>query len=313
MDSSRRSPVGDVTFTARETFICCPVHAIDWRALSNTSTEDHNVRLLIRLKARADAAYQHDYHHKLRGRIWNGLNGTEFDDLHDAEQPIGLCFSNVFPWGEISEGDERTVLVSATDRDLLTAVAEGIVTDREFNVGDMPFQVTEVTTVTPDVGEPGTKGTMESGTGLLVRIPPWRVDDYGIDPDGDESVFWRPEHSMEPLKEQLENNLDKKHRLLCPDHLPGPSDRDGEIFEEHELIKTFAVPIEVTQGVKRTFVLSKWRFGYRVRDEHHRRHLNLALDAGLGERNALGLGFMNVQKGSKRTPGSISRGTEDKQ
>ncbi|SHH65681.1 CRISPR-associated endoribonuclease Cas6 [Halobaculum gomorrense] len=268
------------------------------------------MRLLIRLEAQADAAYQSAYHHKLRGRIWRGLDGTEFDGLHDADHPIGLCFSNVFPWGPIEEGDERTVLVSATDRDLLGAVAEGIVNDREFNVGEMPFWVTEVTTVTPDVGEPGTRGTIESGTGLLVRIPPWKTDEYGIDHDGNESVFWRPEHSMKPLKTQLENNLDKKHGLLCPDHLPSPSEREGDLFEDLELIKTFSIPVEVTQGVERTMVLSKWRFGYRVRDEHHRRHLNLALDAGLGERNALGLGFVNIVNGSKERPGVTAGSVE---
>jgi CRISPR-associated endoribonuclease Cas6 len=41
-------------------------------------------------------------------------------------------------------------------------------------------------------------------------------------------------------------------------------------------------------------VLSKWRFDYTVRDDHHRRHLNLALDTGIGERNSLGFGFVNI-------------------
>ena len=269
------------------------------------------MRLLIRLRAQADAAYQNDYHHKLRGRLWKGLRGTEHDDLHDAERPIGLSFSNVFPWGDIEEGDERSVLVASTDRDLLASVADGLVTDREFNVGEMPFRVDEVTTVAPDVGEPGTRGTLETGTGVLVRIPPWKADEYGIDDEGDEATFWQPEHSLGPFKTQLENNLDQKHDLFCDDHLPGPSDREGDLFDEYDLLKTFAVPVEVTQGVEMTYVLSKWRFGYRVRDDHHRRHLNLALDAGIGERNALGLGFLNVQKGSKRPPGASSRATTD--
>jgi len=60
------------------------------------------------------------------------------------------------------------------------------------------------------------------------------------------------------------------------------------------LIKTFAVPVTVTEGVEMTYVLSKWRFEYQVRDDDHRRHLNLALDTGIGERNGLGLGFINI-------------------
>jgi len=53
-----------------------------------------------------------------------------------------------------------------------------------------------------------------------------------------------------------------------------------------------------------TYVLSKWRFGYTVQDEHHRRHLNLALDTGLGERNSLGLGFINIT--DKTAPWEVS-------
>jgi CRISPR-associated endoribonuclease Cas6 len=52
--------------------------------------------------------------------------------------------------------------------------------------------------------------------------------------------------------------------------------------------------VTVTEGVEETWVLSKWRFEYTVRDDHHRQHLNLALDCGIGERNGLGFGFVNV-------------------
>jgi CRISPR-associated endoribonuclease Cas6 len=252
------------------------------------------MRLLIRLRADADARYQTAYHHKLRGRIWRALDSTEFDDLHDDDTPIGLCFSNPFPPGDISEGDQRTVLVSSPNRDLLGAIAADLTQDREFNIGEMPFTVSEATAITPDVGEPGTRGVLESGTGVVVRIPPWQFENYDIDVDSDQAEFWKPEHSMEPFVTQVENNLDQKHDRFCAEDLPGPSDVDGELFDSFELIKTFGLPVTVTEGVEQTFIVSKWRLGYEVRNDHHRRHLNLALDTGVGERNALGFGFVNV-------------------
>lgn len=259
------------------------------------------MRVLARLEARADAAYDNAYHHKLRGRLWGALDGTDYDTAHDSGDPTGFVYSNPFPPRDMDEGDERTLLVAAHDEQLLAHVAADLLDDRELNVGEMPFRVDDVSSLAPDVGEPGTSGTLETGTGLLVRIPPWRCDEYGIDhPGGDTAVYWRPEHTTEPLSTQLESNLDKKHRLFAPDHLPGPSDVAGELFDSHELIKTFALPVTVTQGEELTMVLSKWRFGYTVRDDHHRRHLNLALDCGLGERNSLGFGFVNVTE--KRHP-----------
>ncbi|UVE52258.1 CRISPR-associated endoribonuclease Cas6 (plasmid) [Haloferax larsenii] len=255
------------------------------------------MRLLARLSARADTAYDNSYHHKLRGRIWRALKNTEYEQYHDDNRPVGFAYSNPFPYGDLSEGDERTLLVSAPQEQLLAAVAEDFIADRELNIGEMPFHIDELTSLNPDVGEPGTTGTLETGTGVLVRIPQWRADDYGIEPAGDQAIMWRPEHSMEPFITQIEDNLDKKHDLFCDDYLPGPSDTDYDLFDSYELIKTFAIPLTVTQGTEITCVLSKWRFEYQVRDNDHRRHLNLALDTGIGERNGLGLGFLNINHG----------------
>jgi CRISPR-associated endoribonuclease Cas6 len=257
---------------------------------------------MAHLSARADATYQNDYHHKLRGRLWDALGGTDYDERHDDGEPPGFTYSNPFPPHDMKEGDDRKLLVASPEEELLANVAADLLEERELNIGEMPFHVDDVTSLEPDVGEPGTRGTIETGTGLLVRIPPWRCEEYGINhPGGDTAVFWRPEHSMEPLRTQLEANLNQKHDRFAHDHLPGPSDVDGDLFDGYELIKTFAVPVTVTEGQEMTYVLSKWEFSYTVRDDHHRRHLNLALDCGLGERNSLGLGFVNIAE--KTRPG----------
>lgn len=259
------------------------------------------MRLLIELRAEAAARYNNAAHHKLRGRLWRGLDRAKFDTLHDAEHPAGVCNSQIFPWGDIEEGDKRYVLVSAARQDVLNGIADGLVDSPEFNVGEMQFRISEITPVSPDVGEPGSSGTIETGSGVLIRIPPWKHEEYGIAAESDgESLFWRPEYSMEPFQVQLENNLDRKHERFCPEYLSGPSETEGQLFDEYELLKTYALPLTVSEGEERTVVLSKWRFKYHVRDDDHRRHLNLALDTGIGERNALGLGFVNIE--NKRLP-----------
>jgi CRISPR-associated endoribonuclease Cas6 len=252
------------------------------------------VRILIRLRARANAAYDNCYHHKLQGRIWGALEGTEYDETHDENRPKPFVYSNPFPPGEMAEGDERTLLVASPDEELLTHVAADLKNNPELNIGEMPFSVNDIISLSPDVGEPGTSGTLESGTGVLVRIPPWRFDEYGIDTEHDQAEFWRPEYTMEPFVNQIEANLDKKHGLYCREYLPGPSETAGDLFDGYELIKTFALPVTPTEGQQETWVLSKWRLNYTVRDDNHRRHLNLALDVGLGERNGLGFGFINI-------------------
>ncbi|MFC7205203.1 CRISPR-associated endoribonuclease Cas6 [Haloferax namakaokahaiae] len=261
------------------------------------------MRLLVRLRADADAAYDNQYHRGLAGRVWRALDGEQFDELHDQSEPTGLSMSNPFPVESIEEGDRRNVLIASARDDVLRAVASSLIEDREFNIKQMPFTVEEVTGIEPDVGEPGTEGMLTTDTGLVVRIPHWKFDEYGIDAPSDAPEFWRAKHTLEPLKEQLENNLDRKHGLYCDDYLPGPSDVEGDLFTSYEHIKTYALPVTVTEGVTETHVLSKFRFGYRVRDDDHRRHLNLALDCGLAERNSLGFGFVNIREDKRVPPG----------
>lgn len=262
------------------------------------------MRLLIRLRARADARYNTAYHRGLAGRIWRALDEPEFSKLHDSEEPSGLSFSNPYPFGPITEGDQLNVLVASPNDDILRSIGANLIENREFNIKEMPLTVEEITGVHTDVGEPGTQGVLECATGLVVRIPPWRFEEYSIDAPSDAPEFWKPEHSLRPLKHQLQNNLDRKHGLFCPEYLPGPSDVDEGLFDEYELIKTYSLPVTVTEGVEETYILSKFRFGYTVRDDDHRRHLNLSLDTGLAERNSLGFGFVNIREDERVPPGA---------
>jgi CRISPR-associated endoribonuclease Cas6 len=255
------------------------------------------MRLLVDLQARATAEYDTAYHDKLRGRVWRALEGTKFDAEHDSGESLGLTFSNVFPWGELSEGAEYQVLFASPREDLLAALARGLQRDREFNVGEMPFRVTDMTALDVDVGEPGTRGVIETATGVVVRLYDHHREEYGIDePDaaGDSPTYWRPDHSIEPFRDALQENLQGKHERFAPEYVPGPDEVDADLFEGFDLQKTYALPVTVTSGVEITAVLSKWRLRYRVRDDTHRRHLNLALNTGIGGRNGLGFGFVNV-------------------
>lgn len=253
------------------------------------------MRLLIKLRADADAAYETTYHNKLRGRFWRALEDTRFEEEHGNNEPMGFVFSNVFPWGVIAEGDERHVLIASPREELLTAIAESLQTDYEFNIGEMSFTVTDLSAIDIDVGTPGTQGTIETATGVVVRLYEHHREEYGIEDDHNTTpTYWRPEHTMEPLRDALADNLQHKHEQFAHDFLPGPTDVEQSLFQGYELIKTYALPVAVTTGTEIEIVLSKWRLDYSVRDTDHQRHLNLALDTGIGGRNGLGFGFVNV-------------------
>jgi len=267
------------------------------------------VRLELKLDAIADAAYDTGYFHKLRGRFWRALEDKEeYAEIHDTDVGAGFAFSNVFPWGEIEEGDRRYVRVASPRRKLLDDMIAHFSRNRSFDIGQMRFQVDDITGHAPDVGETGATGEIDTGTGVFCALNRRLAKEYNLDTskmDAGESetkIFWRPEHGMEPLQETIRRSLQRTHEHYGDNYYDGPMDIDEPLFESIEPIKddvTYSIRYQPATAVDRTAILSKWRFGYRVRNETHRYHLNLALDAGIGQRREHGFGFLNLRD---RTP-----------
>lgn len=246
------------------------------------------------MEATQDAAYDTTYHPKVRGRLWNALRDTAYDE-HDSEDPTGFCFSNIFPWGEIDEGDYRHLLIASAREGPLAHMAADLLDDREFNIGEMGFEVVDVSERHVDVGEPGTTGTLETTSGVFAKVPPHhRTEEHGNDP------YWREEDGLGAFMDYIEYRLNEKVERFLPDYIPLPTDEE-RLFDGYSFQKQYSLPTEVAvkndskQVLK--LLLSKWEFKYTVRDDTHRKHLNLALDTGIGGRCTLGFGFL-VKEGA---------------
>lgn len=275
-------------------------------------------RIIATVQARTDASYQLEYHYPLRSRIYSALKGTEFDDRHNAPQPPGFVTSSIMPFGDFDEGDERTLIIAAHERELLQHLLDDFGRDRELNLGELPLTVDRAWIKDTDVGGPGSTGEITTRTGVLVEIPPSMFDEFGITEiveDTDQPEFWRPHLGRGPFDALVEGNLALKDSLfgsndavsadddtatLLADGGGGPPDVDlgidGPLFDSAEFLKDFAKPVMVTRSpdVRRTAVLSKHDFEFTVRNQRHRHLLNLALDCGLGSKNHLGLGFLDL-------------------
>lgn len=251
------------------------------------------MRFILDLTARADAVYDNTYHHNLRGRIWKALAGTKYTSEHNEPTPVGFCFSNPFPWGDLNEGDSRRIIISATREGLLAELAADLLDNPELNIGQMLFTIDDIRPLDPDAGPPGTTGTMRTETGVLVKVPP----EYKRESDSaDVDIFWEQDYGLGPFQEYIQTQLQSHHDRFAPENLPGPKEVDEDLFDGFEHRKEFAVPIEVSTNEERQFVLHKLDLDYTVRDSTHRYHLNLALDTGIGGRTTLGLGFVNIPK-----------------
>ena len=126
---------------------------------------------------------------------------------------------------------------------------------------------------------------------MYAVTPPQYLDDPE---EHNDETFWRPEHGMAAFFDHVETQLQRNHDRFMPDSDPGPKEVGAPLFESYEMIKKLWLDVQLSEDTEWTVLVSKWRFPYRVRDDHHRRHLNLALDVGIGRRTPLG--FLNKRK-----------------
>lgn len=111
------------------------------------------MRLLIKLQASKDCAYDLRYYHKLQGFIYGLLRNTPYGILHDKKGYKFFCFSNVFPAGDMKKGEIRQLMVSSPDRVLIKTLKEELEKAKAAEVGEMAFEIEEVRPLQPELGE----------------------------------------------------------------------------------------------------------------------------------------------------------------
>lgn len=259
------------------------------------------MRLLLKLRALKNQVYDLNYYHKLQGFIYRLFEGTPYERLHDRRGYKFFCFSNIFPpksAGEknpdspMKQGDPRYLLISSPEVGLINTMMERITSfveeETPVNVGEMSFVIKGVSVLKPRLGR---SCTLITGTPIVLRIPKEKFESYGIEPEREEEkyVYWRTDRNFEPFVRQLEGNLFKKYKEFY-----GGAVDEFLVFEQFELIKRPVWVHTVLAGREVKFVGTLWKFSFGYLDRVKRRILEFGLDAGFGELNSLGFGFMNV-------------------
>ncbi|MEW6592624.1 MAG: CRISPR-associated endoribonuclease Cas6 [Candidatus Hadarchaeota archaeon] len=258
------------------------------------------MRLLLRLRAAKDQAYDMKYHHKLQGFIYGLLEGTPYVKLHDRRGYKFFCFSNIFPSrGEkrdpsedMKKGETRNLLISSPEVGLIAAMNDRLNQIGEegalVNVGEMSFVLESVQVVEPMIGQ---SCRLITGTPIVLRIPRKRYEEYGIEPPKDyEYVYWRPGHPFEPFVKQLEDNLFKKYREFY-----GKGMEESSVFEQFEFRREVPARVVLKEG-EVTYIGSLWEFSFGYLEGKLQELVGFGLDAGFGELNSLGFGFMNATR-----------------
>jgi len=268
-------------------------------------------RLAVTLQAKHDAAYRTDYHNKLRGVVGAGLVDSQFSGEHDKNRSLGLCFSGLIPWGDLCAGDTRTLLIAATREGVLIEIATHLKENPQVNIGEMQLEVVGMEERQVDVGPVGTRGTIETDTGVLVRLTHDECEAHGIEPEGNSRVMWQRKHPVSAFRSKVTDTLDTHWKQLgSSPNGPSPADLYEPLFESTSLMKDYAIKLNVSKQKRLTLILSKWTFEYTVQSPAHRDVLNFALASGIGAKNGYGLGFISISEKTQPSALAANHATE---
>lgn len=230
-----------------------------------------------------------EYHYLLQGFVYSLLRNSTFKQIHDKEGYKFFCFSNIFPACDLKQGDVRHLLISSPDRDFVRHISSKLNEKKrsreKVSVGSMEFDVKKVEILYVSLKVPF---TVITGTPIVVRVPREKYEKFDVKTRHPyEYLYWRQEHPLEMFVEQLEDNLRKKYAEFT-----GLDAGSEPIIQRFMFRKQVSTRV-LMKGLEQVVIGSIWEFWFN--DSSNRKLIEFGLDAGFGERNSLGFGFMNVK------------------
>jgi len=239
------------------------------------------MRLLVKLEAVKDQAYDAKYHHKIQGLVYDQIES--FDPcLHDKKGYKYFSYSNPFPIANMKAGNARNLIIASPNTKLIEHIQKNL--PKDFNIGDNSYKVLEKKTFTPEIRTPL---KLVTATPVTMRIPKERYSDYGITSDKD-WLYWRPEYSFTAYVKQLEENLIKKYNEYHKTEA-----EETAIFQQYIYKKPTHNPT-IIDNREEVITGSIWEYDYTHITPEQKKMIAFALDTGIGERNTMGYGFLNI-------------------
>lgn len=139
------------------------------------------MRVLLTLTSLKNAVYDIRANHKMQGFVYSLLKSSEYSSLHDQRGDKFFCFSNLFPIGDIKEGQKRSLLISSPNEGLIKHVEEQLSRIKDasepVNIGDYQFTIDSLKTLRIRTHPPL---RIAAATPIVIRIPEYRYEKHGI-------------------------------------------------------------------------------------------------------------------------------------
>lgn len=232
------------------------------------------MRVIIKLTPEKFMPMHKVNNHTLQGGIYYLLDDTEFADLHKRSGFKFFTYSNVFPIGDFYPGKEKTVIISSPNDKLIKEIYRRAKELNYFYLSDTALSIKEVKMLNIRA-----TGSYITGTPVVLQA----------DSRGSKYISFKRGCSVRDFITRVKENALKKYNVFYDDELT----MDFEIFDLLQFRKEVAV---MAKKDGRSFVIigTLWSLLQKKIPKGYGKFYQFLLDCGLGEKNSLGFGFLNV-------------------
>jgi len=230
----------------------------------------------LKLTFETENGFSRPNKHAVQGFIYNMLKGTPYGERHDEPRFKFFTFSDFFTDRE----GRINLLISSPDADFIRALAEKLNERETVHIGKNELKIAEVKRFRLPLRE-----AFQTGSPVVLYKNALRKEYFKLHAHRDLRFF------LERLKE----NAEKKYLAFYGEefHLEGPLfDRVIPKLRRNGKLDVYVKVVK--NGRPFPVIGSNWELLERTRIPRGERRLyRFIMDAGLGEKNSLGFGFLN--------------------
>lgn len=241
------------------------------------------MRLILSLKSVktiSQKEFSTKYNNAMNSYIYNLFNNSQkLSKLHDKKYFKGFCFGNIYPVKNkiIEEGTNYSLIISSSVPQIIEAIFFSIKSGSLINLGEGSFKVLDSKIIDWKLK---IEDTLETTSFISLT--------YHIN-DKIKPMLYRDNKDL--FIKQLSKNLIKKYNYLTQNNI----DEKYNLFKNVSISlhkeRTYSTPLHFEN---KTFnaIGEKLCFKLGNISEQQMKILQCCFDAGFGERNSYGMGFM---------------------
>jgi CRISPR-associated endoribonuclease Cas6 len=232
------------------------------------------LRVIVRFMSTRNLSFDTISKHTVQGFIYSLLRDTQYNQWHDKRGFKFFTFSDIFPSGDFLPGIDKNLIISSPSREFIKCLYESLSSKDHFFLG--PFQMKLIETKLVDLTQ---NGRFISGSPIVLYL----------DNNANTYYSFRRHPNVDFFLERLKENAIKKFSV----YYGMEANLRGPIFEH--LVFKKEVAIKITKGEKSFVIIgSVWKLLEKLdQSDLNDDFYHFVMEAGLGEKNSLGFGFIN--------------------